>query len=97
MLTNSGVEVFEVYPYATRFLLNIAPKAKKSRKEGRIHLISGLRNYVIGINENLTHDEIDAVMSALTVVLFYEGKAKLVSGKDGSILIPLCLSDVTGL
>jgi len=97
MLTNSGIKVFEVYPYATRFTLNIAPKAKKSREEGRIQLISGLRNYVIGINENLTHDEIDAVLSALTVVLFYEGKAKLVSGKDGSILIPSCPSDVTGL
>ncbi len=89
MLENRGVEVFEVYPYATRLILNIAPKAKKFRKEGRIQLISGLKRYVGNVNTGLSHDEIDAVLSALTVALFCEGKARLVCGKDGCILIPV--------
>jgi len=87
-LSSRGIVTFEVYPYATRFVLDIAPKAKKFRKEGRKQIISKLKAYVTSIHENLTHDEIDAVLSALTVALFYEGRAKLVSGKDGSILIP---------
>jgi hypothetical protein len=83
------VKVFEVYPYATRFMLQIAPEAKKFRKNERIQLISGLKNYIENIQANLNHNEIDAVLAALTVILFYEGKARLVKGKDGSILIPL--------
>lgn len=88
MLRNQGAEVFEVYPYATRVILNIAPKAKKFRKKGRVQLISELGDYVEGLSEDLSHDEIDAVISALTVALFYEGRARLISGKDGCILIP---------
>jgi len=85
---NHGIYVFEVYPYATRVILNIAPKAKKFRKEGRVQLISELGDYVEGLSEDLGHDEIDAVISALTVALFYEGRARLISGKDGCILVP---------
>ncbi len=82
-----GIRVFEVYPYATRKILGIAPEAKKSRKEGRKKIIDKLSEFVDGVERLSGHDDIDAVISALTVLLYFEGKARVV-GQNG-ILIPV--------
>ncbi|AEA47575.1 DUF429 domain-containing protein [Archaeoglobus veneficus] len=84
-----GAEVFEVYPYATRRRLGIAPDVKKSTKGGRERIIAELARFVEGIDNLSNHNEVDAVISALTVSLYYEGKARLLDGRDGAILVPL--------
>ncbi|RLI86056.1 MAG: DUF429 domain-containing protein [Archaeoglobales archaeon] len=83
---NAGITVFEVYPYATRKILGIAPKAKKFKREGREKILQELSKHVEGVENLSKHDEIDAVISALTVVLYFEGKARVI-GENG-ILIP---------
>ncbi len=88
---NLGSEIFEVYPYATRVLLNIAPNERKRTKFGKLKILSKLKNYIkiyeTDINK-LTHDELDAIISALTVYLFYKNKGVFIRGYDGEILIP---------
>lgn len=86
-LEGSGVKVFEVYPYATRYILKIAPDVKKQKKGGRAAITTDLNRYT-GITENLNHNEIDAVIAALTVSLYYEGHGRILKGSDGSMLIP---------
>ncbi len=86
-LEASGVKVFEVYPYATRYILNIAPQAKKQKKGGRAAIATDLNRYT-KIKENLNHHEIDAVIAALTISLYYEGHGRILKGCDGSVLIP---------
>lgn len=80
-----GIRVFEVYPYATRFVLEIAPKAKKRTKKGLKEIRLALSKF-LAIPE-LSHDEIDAVISALTVREFFEGRGLVLDG-DGEIVIP---------
>ncbi len=85
-LRKKGIEVFEVYPYATRVILNIAPGEKKQRKEGLKKIADSLSRFVKV--EGLTHDEVDAVIAALTVKMYYEGRAVILRGEDGEILVP---------
>ncbi len=83
---NFGVEVFEVYPFATRKILGIAPNCNKRKSECLELIKKGIETYVSAEINN--HDEADAVLSALTVKMFYEGKGEIVNGNDGNILIP---------
>jgi len=85
-LKENGIEVYEVYPYATRVMLNIAPRAKKRRREGLEEIRASLAKW-IGACE-LSHDEVDAVIAALTVKLYCEGKGLKLEGVDGSIIVP---------
>jgi len=85
-LEEAGMEVFEVYPYATRVILDLAPNEKKQKKSGLEKIRERLMSYV-DIPE-LSHDAIDAVIGALTVRLYYEGKGVLLRGVDGAILVP---------
>lgn len=88
-LEAGGVKVFEVYPYATRYILEIAPEAKKQKKRGRAAIATDLNLYTkIKEEEDLNHNEIDAVIAALTVSLYYEGHGRILKGFDGSLLIP---------
>jgi predicted nuclease with RNAse H fold len=86
-LRAKGVEVYEVYPYATRRILNIAPKANKKKDEERRMILNDLRRY-LDVPDLDDHNLIDALISALTVKMMIEGRAKLIDGKDGAILIP---------
>lgn len=86
-LAARGVKVFEVYPYATRHILKIAPEAKKQKKSGRAAIATDLNLYT-KIKEDLNHNEIDAVIAALTVSLYYEGHGRILKGFNGSVLIP---------
>ncbi len=85
-----GVRVFEVYPYATRVILDIAPKAKKRKKSEAEKIRKELERFVEIPKsfQKMNHDEIDAIISALTVKLFFEGDGMEVWGRDGSIIIP---------
>ncbi|MCS7130030.1 MAG: DUF429 domain-containing protein [Archaeoglobaceae archaeon] len=85
-IRKEGIEVFEVYPYASRVLMKIAPKAKKRTKRGVAEIIEALKKF-IELPE-LTHDEVDAVISALTVREFLQGRGFVLSGKDGEIILP---------
>ena len=76
--------VFEVYPYATRKLLGFAYSKKK--KEGRKKIEKKLREF-FDFEKELNEHEIDSLTAALTVKLFFEGKAKEV-GRECKILIP---------
>ncbi len=86
-LRKKGVVVYEVYPFATRILLNIAPRANKKKLEGRIEILKALKRF-IDVKDVDDHNVIDAIISALTVRLYLEGKGEIVDGEDGSILIP---------
>ncbi|MDI9646798.1 MAG: DUF429 domain-containing protein [Archaeoglobales archaeon] len=89
-LTSKGFRVFEVYPYATRVILDIAPKVKKRKRSETEKIRKELERFVEIPKsfQKMNHDELDAVISALTVKLFFEGKGTEISGKDGSIIIP---------
>ncbi len=85
-LKKKGVRVYEVYPYATRVILNLAPKARKHRKDGLAEIIESLNKYV-EIDE-ASHDEVDALIAALTVKMFVEGEGVVLKGHDGEIIVP---------
>jgi len=85
-LRGYGIKVYEVYPYATRVILNIAPKEKKQTKRGLEAIRAELSRWV-EIPE-LSHDEVDAVVAALTVKLYSEGMGVKLEGIDGSIVVP---------
>jgi len=87
IMRKQGSEVFEVYPYASRKILKIAPESKKFTTKGRKRIMQDLHKYV-EFSRDLSHDEIDAVIGALTVALYYRNAATLICGKDGKILIP---------
>jgi predicted nuclease with RNAse H fold len=84
-LRKMGLKVYEVYPYASRVLLNIAPKAKKRKREGLQEIILSLSRYIE--TPELSHDEVDAVISALTVREFVLGRGSSVEG-EGEIILP---------
>ncbi len=86
-LRRRGVEVYEVYPYATRCILNIAPKANKRTGKGRREILKDLKRF-LEFSTLEDHDSIDAAISALTVLLYVEGYGEMVEGRDGKILIP---------
>lgn len=84
----AGVEVYEVYPYATRVILDIAPYVKKKSRSGLDRIMASLSRYVELEDSVDSHDAVDAVISALTVMLYKNGMGRLIDGRDGSILIP---------
>lgn len=85
-LKSFGIKVFEVYPYATRFILKIAPKAKKTKLSELRKICEELKKYVdVPVFE---HNAVDALIAALTVKLYLDGKGKILGGEDGEILIP---------
>jgi len=86
-LKKVGVEVYEVYPYASRVFLNIVPKAKKTLKSGKKEILERLKEFV-DVEEVGDHNEIDAIIAALTVEMYYKGKGYLIKGFDGEILVP---------
>ncbi len=79
-------KIIEVYPYATRKILNICPNLDK-RKE-RLRLIKCIeRKLKISLPHNIGHDEIDAFLASYTAYLYYNNKCKPV-GKESKIYIP---------
>jgi hypothetical protein len=84
-LKESDVAVFEVYPYATRKILKIAPKSKKSTKKGLHEIKIELKDYIDFDLSIEDHNIVDAIISAFSVKLFIEGRGELL---EGEIVIP---------
>jgi hypothetical protein len=86
-LGRRGIEILEVYPYATRVLCGIAPDAKKKSRGGRERIQVALSVTLDLPKRRLSEHELDAVISAYTGYLVKRGKAKCLSGRDGKIFI----------
>ncbi len=88
-LESKGIAVFEVYPYATRVILGIGKNVKKTTMAGRKVIMDSLSRFLHNPHVDIpSHDELDAILSALTVELFMEGKGEEIEGKDGKIIVP---------
>ncbi len=88
LLESGGVSVYEVYPYATRVILGIGRNVKKRSRSGRKSIARSLSKFVSNVPEMPEHDELDAIISALTVQLFLDGKGEEIGGRDGKIIVP---------
>lgn len=93
--------VYEIYPFASRKFLNLAPKAKKQTKKGRKQITEALKKYV-NIRDGsgymtLSHDELDAIIGVLTVKMYCEGKGLKIGNGIGRIIVPEPVEIKTGL
>jgi len=91
-LRRAGITCVEVYPYATRRRLEIAPRCKKQTPEGRQAIREALCRFIdhlAELPEHASHDALDAILAALTVALAARGKCERLAGRDGEILLPL--------
>jgi predicted nuclease with RNAse H fold len=77
-----GKVVYEVFPGAFYDVMGVGRKDKKAILElyRRLGFILEDRKY--------TKDEIDAIACLLTGIMFLEGRAELLKGEDGAIIIP---------
>ena len=82
VLEGEGKFVYEVFPGAFYDVMGIGRKDKKS--------ILGLykRMGLYLEDRDYTQDELDAVACLLTGLMFLEGKAEVLKGDDGAIIIP---------
>ncbi|UCF64684.1 MAG: DUF429 domain-containing protein [bacterium] len=87
-----ALETIEVFPHATRKILFPELQGRKQKREFRTRLQVQLEG--IGIKfpappKIYSHDELDAVLAAITNVLYVQGKTeKLGDEQDGYIHIP---------
>jgi predicted nuclease with RNAse H fold len=82
----------EVFPYATRRILFPNFKGKKQQKEFRRALQTELQDWGLILPSSgrvYSHDELDAALAALTVLLHFQHKSRLLGDeRDGFICIP---------
>ena len=95
-----GARVIEVYPYAARVALDIRALVKKKTKEGRRNIQEGLLSLIRGldalaIDNLLSDDELDAILSAYTAYCEGKGIASKINGNDGVIYLPVKRHDHT--
>lgn len=90
-LRTAGVECVEVYPYAARVLLQLAPSARKATADGRAAIRCALQRYVRlqGLPEVASHHALDAIIAGLTAGMYVAGRFQRVEGPDGAIVLPL--------
>ena len=79
LLRSCGLQVIESYPGAAQDILGIPRKSK-----GIQLLAEGLREYGIKGNLAVSHDELDAITSAIVGQLYLEGKYEAL----GCLIIP---------
>ncbi len=87
-----GLEVIEVYPYATKAALFGKAMPAKASVAGRAWLAERMARLVprLGVvGRALSHDELDAVVCAYTALLFDRGEAMaLGDAREGTIVVP---------
>jgi len=84
LLENKGFRVIEVYPGGAQDILKIPRK-----QEGPEKLRKGLERLAIeGLNEDMSHHELDAVTCAYIGKLFLEGKSEILGDPDKGIVMP---------
>jgi predicted nuclease with RNAse H fold len=92
-----GLEVVEIYPYGSKVRLFGRPIPKKTTNEGCAWLrrrLEALISNLASHRASVTHDELDAVLAAYTVVLRDRGLTEEVGDPaEGCICLPLCLPD----
>jgi predicted nuclease with RNAse H fold/dephospho-CoA kinase len=88
-----GFNVIESYPGVAQDLLHIPRKRK-----GLELLLSGMKNFGIeGIRENITHDEADAITSALVGYFYLDNKyVGMGNEKEGYLIVPKLETDLHG-
>jgi len=88
-----GFNVIESYPGVAQDLLHIPRKRK-----GLDHLLNGIKNFGIeGIRENITHDEADAITSALVGYFYLDNKyVGMGNEKEGYLIVPKLETDLYG-
>jgi predicted nuclease with RNAse H fold len=91
-LVSRGVDVMEVYPYATKCVLFGTKMPKKTTAEGVRWLRDRLEPLVPrldAIARDLAHDELDAVVAAYTALLYARGAAIALGNEaEGTIVMP---------
>ena len=78
-LTDHGLRVLEVYPYATKVRLWGKPLPKKTSPEGNAFVQERLEHLVPGVaawTGKLTHDHHDAILAAYTAYLDSRGETE---------------------
>ncbi|MEM4336189.1 MAG: DUF429 domain-containing protein [Candidatus Anstonellales archaeon] len=75
------IKVMEVFPGATYDVYGIRRKNKKE-------ILEWAKKFGVDGRKAKTQDELDAIACAITGKLYAEGKATLLKGKDGAIVIP---------
>ncbi|UCH86100.1 MAG: DUF429 domain-containing protein [Dehalococcoidia bacterium] len=92
VLEEQGYALMEVYPYASKVRLFEGPIPKKTTKAGCHWLREHLKGLVPGLVEHeglLSHDELDAIVSAYTAYLHGQGQAEAVGDpREGVIYVP---------
>lgn len=91
-LINEGFNLLEIYPYATKVRLFGRNLPRKTTLAGRKALQGALGQCGLGLashERTLSHDELDAILSAYTALLHHEGNTEaLGEERDGPIIIP---------
>ncbi|MGB9719189.1 MAG: DUF429 domain-containing protein [Candidatus Anstonellales archaeon] len=75
------IRVIEVFPGATYDVFGVG---RKNRKE----ILKWAKKFGVDARKTKTQDELDAVACAITGKLYFQGRAFLLKGKDGTIAIP---------
>lgn len=91
-LHSRGFRPMEVYPTAVRKILFPGITGKKQQRKSREELQTRLREWGIRFPDErriYSHDELDAVLAAITVWLFHRGRTVRVGDeRDGYIILP---------
>ena len=90
-------EVIESYPGVAQDLLQI-PRKRNKKGNGYEPLLNGLKNFGIkDIKPNISHDEADAITSALVGYFYIANKyVGLGNEKEGFLIVPCLESPLTG-
>jgi len=90
-LRSLGFNVIESYPGVAQDLLHIPRKQK-----GLEFLLNGMKNFGIeGIRGNITHDEADAITSALVGYFYLDNKyVGMGNEKEGFLIVPKLETDL---
>ena len=91
-LGDNGLEVLEIYPYATKVFLWGKPIPKKTSRRGRDFMQERLGCLIHGVASRagtLNHDRFDAILAAYTAYLHGRGETeRLGSEEEASIVVP---------
>ncbi len=80
-------KIIEVYPYATRKILNLCPDINKKREKSKLIKCIKSKLKLRIPKKIINHDEIDALLASYTAYLCYNDKCVPV-GKESVIYIP---------
>ncbi len=89
-LSAKGLEVAEVYPYASKRFLWGKPIPKKTSRSGRNYMQEHLGPLVPGVASRagkLTHDHFDAIVAAYTAYLHGRGETERLGNEEEAFIV----------